>query len=90
MGKTIRNYKGEQYPDKSKKRAKKDRKSFGWTSGTHSGFENAKTYWKERFEETSEDDVMYPVVKKNWEHYKDKTYPEKGVDYVKHGYGRKS
>lgn len=34
MGKTYRNFKGEEYPDKSKKKTK-GKKFFGYTSGNH-------------------------------------------------------
>jgi hypothetical protein len=86
MGKTIRHYKGTEYRDKSKKKSKNDRKSFGWTSGTHSGFEHAKTYWKDRYEADADDEIAARM----WDKYKDKTYPEKGEDFVKYGYGNGS
>lgn len=85
MGKTTREYKGDEYPDKSRKKPKTDRKSFGLTSGTHSQFEKAKVYWKDRHEANPEDELAARM----WKKYKDKTYPEKGVDFVKYGYGRK-
>ncbi len=88
MGKTIRKYKGVEYPDKSQKKHK-DVKHFGHTSGTHSRFEAVKAHYKKVFEETPIDDPWYALNKGHWDDIKDKTYPEKGVDYVKYGYGRK-
>lgn len=89
MSNTTREYKGEEYPDKSKKKHK-DVKRFGWTSGTHSNFEAAKAHLKKEFEETPIDSPLYEIRKKRWEEIKDKTYPEKGVDFVKYGYGNGS
>jgi hypothetical protein len=54
---------GEEFPAKTKK-AFKDKKHFGFTSGTHSQFDNAPEKYK-----------------------KGRTYPVKGEDYVKYGYG---
>lgn len=89
MGKTLRKYKGKEYPDKSQKKHK-DVKSFGHTSGIHSQFEATKAHIKKEFEETPVDSPWYELRKKRWDEIKDRTYPEKGVDYVKYGYGNGS
>ena len=47
MSRTKREFKGKEYNDKSKKK-KKDKKHFGFTSGTPSKFEETKEHWEER------------------------------------------
>jgi hypothetical protein len=72
---------GEKLPAKTLKK-RKDKKHFGFTSGTHSQFEEMKEYWRQRAQDPSDN-----LAQKRWEELKDKTYPEKGEDYVKYGYG---
>lgn len=74
--------------DKSR-RKHKDKKFFGFTSGTHSEFEKTKEIIKKEFEETPIDSPWYAIRKKRWDKIKNKTYTVKGEDYVKYGYGQR-
>jgi hypothetical protein len=88
MSRTKHTFKGKEFPAKTRKKVK-DRKFFGFTSGTHSQFEEAKAHYKKVFEESNpETDPMYKIKKEQWERVKDKTYTEKNVDFVKYGYGQ--
>jgi len=84
MSRTKREFKGKEYNDKSKKK-KKDKKHFGFTSGTHSKFEETKEHWEERAENENDE-----IAKRRTEKLKDKKYPVKGEDYIKYGYGNGS
>ena len=72
---------GEKFPAKTRKRLK-NKKQFGFTSGTHSDFEKFKEYWRKRAEDPSDE-----IAQRRWESLKDQTYPVPGEDYVKYGYG---
>lgn len=87
MSRTTQTFKGKKYPAKTRKKLV-DKKSMGFTSGLHSQFEKVKALLKKQFEETDPASPFYPTIKRHWERIKDKTYPKKGVDYVKYGYGK--
>ena len=87
MSKTYHTIKGVKHPAKTAKKWK-DKKHFGFTSGTHSQFEAAKEHYRIEFETTPEDSPWYKSRKEKWEKLKNKSYPVKGKDYVKYGYGQ--
>lgn len=89
MSNTKRTYKGKEYSDKTRK-THKDVKSFGWTSGNHSRFEETKAFYKKRFEETSINSPWYTIYKKDWENIRNVNYPVTGKDFIKYGYGNGS
>ena len=87
MSKTKRNDgKGGKVADKSRRKPK-DRKFFGFTSGTHSQFEKAKEHYRKEFENTAIDDPWYNLRKKHWDAIKDQAYPVKDKDFTKYGWG---
>ncbi len=86
MSRTLRKFKGKEYPEKSRKKPK-DKKHFGFTSGTHSQFENAKKIIKEELENSEIDDPMREIKERKWDRIKNKTYPVVKVDFLKYGYG---
>lgn len=69
---------GKEFPAKTRKKYK-DRKFFGFTDGLHSQFENAKKAYEEDGRPT------YKRIASEMG-----TYPVKGKDFIKYGYGRGS
>jgi hypothetical protein len=85
MSRTIRKFQDKTFPDK-KRKDHKDVKHFGFTSGTHSQWEQSKKYLKAQYKDLPEDHLMRPLIKKRLDAMG--TYPVKGEDFIKYGYGK--
>jgi hypothetical protein len=86
MSRTLRKVKGKRVARDKSKRKPKDRKDFGYTSGTHSKWDEYKAELKKRAEDPN--DPLREHYAQRYAEIKDKSYPEKGVDYIKYGYGK--
>lgn len=85
MSRTHHEFRGVLSPAKTKCKPK-DKKFFGFTSGTHSGFK--EPVWAsdaDRNQYLTEVSTFTSTTVER--ETKTKTYPEKGVDFVKYGYG---
>jgi len=86
MSRSTHILKGKYFPAKTRKKYK-DRKHFGFTSGTHSHFEiTLNPELAERNQYLT--DVALFAGKSVERESTTKTYPVKGVDFIKYGYGK--